>query len=276
MSRSFDILNDAPNNSFNRGANSAAFNRKVEGLIQCVRARLIRASDCYRVMKLKIAAIALLVMSLTLLVRAQRVEKPSYVSGRITTLWGAPIEQAQVSFYKLKGFGGISPTEKLAQRVTTGKDGKYKATVSHGEYRVEVITNGQGKTEVWRFYLGDDDNRILDIGVPLGNWHFVSRMKVSGVVRQPDGTPVRDATVTMIPAYSYNEPQTFVSFQGRTDAQGRYDFVSLEVGDFVVYVAKPGFLPDSAAFRLNNGEEKTVDIELKVAPQFEFLPKHKK
>ena len=227
-------------------------------------------------MRLKIIAVALSVLTLTLLVWGQRVEKPSHVSGRVSTLWGAPIKRAQVSFYKLEGFGGISPTEKLIQRVTTDKDGDYKATVSHGEYRVEVVTNGQGKTEIWRFYLGDNDNRILDIGVPLGNWHFVSRMKVSGVVRQPDGTPVRDATVTMIPAYPYYEPHAFVSSQGRTDAQGRYDFVSMEVGDFVVYVAKPGFLPDSAAFRLNNGEEKRVDIELKAAPAFEFLPKRKK
>ena len=45
MLRPFDILNDAPNNSFNRSANSAAFIRKVEGLIHCVRARLIRALD---------------------------------------------------------------------------------------------------------------------------------------------------------------------------------------------------------------------------------------
>ena len=46
MLRPFDILKDAPNNSFNRSAYSAAFIRKVEGLIQCVRARLIRALGC--------------------------------------------------------------------------------------------------------------------------------------------------------------------------------------------------------------------------------------
>jgi hypothetical protein len=117
---------------------------------------------------------------------------------------------------------------------------------------------------------------VLDIGMPFGNWHFIAPMRVAGTVKQPDGKPITDATVTMIPAYSYNEPQAFVSFQGRTDAQGQYDFGSLEVGDFVVYAAKPGFLPSSTAFRLNNGEKKTVDIELKVAPEFEYLPKPKK
>jgi hypothetical protein len=49
MLRPFDILNDAPNNSFKRSANGAAFIRKVEGLIHCVRARLIRALGRYRV-----------------------------------------------------------------------------------------------------------------------------------------------------------------------------------------------------------------------------------
>ena len=66
-------------------------------------------------------------------------EKPSFVSGRITTLWNEPIEKAKLSFYKLEGFSGASPTEQLKQTVFTDKDGSYKATLSHGEYRVEIV-----------------------------------------------------------------------------------------------------------------------------------------
>jgi hypothetical protein len=159
--------------------------------------------------------------------------------------------------------------------VETDKDGNYEAVVPWGQYRVEAKLSGLGHTEVWRFYLGENDDRVLDIGIPNGNWHFIRDMRVSGIVTQPGGKVISDATVTMIPAYSYNEPQAFVSHQERTDAQGRYDFTSVEVGDFVVYVAKPGFLPGSTAFRLNNGEKKTVDIELQVAPDFEYFPKSK-
>ena len=206
----------------------------------------------------------------------QHVTKPAQVRGRITTLWGEPVKQAQVSFYKLQGDSGISPREDLIVAVSTDNDGNYKAVVPWGQYRVAIKGRGLDDAEVWRYYLGEGDDRVLDIGLPLGNWHIVSRMKASVIVKEPDGSVVPDATVTMIPAYSYNEPQSFVSHQRRTNAQGRYDFVSLEVGDFVVYVAKPGFLPSSTAFRLNNGEEKLIDIELKVAPKFEFLPKLKK
>ena len=147
---------------------------------------------------------------------------------------------------------------------------------SRGDSIAEIKGHGWENAEVWRYYLGEGDDGILDIGAHQGNWHVIRRMKVSVVVKQPDGKPVSDATITMIPAYSYNEPQSFVSLQQRTNDQGRYDFFPLEVGDFVLYVAKPGFLPGSAAFRVNNGEEKAIDIELKVAPPFEFFPWLKK
>jgi Carboxypeptidase regulatory-like domain len=206
----------------------------------------------------------------------QRIEKPAQVRGRITTLWGEPVKQAKVSFYKLQGDSGFSSREDFIGAVSTDNDGNYRAVVPWGQYRVEIKGRRWESAEVWRYYLGEGDDGVLDIGTPQGDWHIVSRMKVRVIVKEPNGSVVPDATVTMIPAYSYNEPQSFVSHQRRTDAQGRYDFFSLEVGDFVVYVAKPGFLPSSTAFRLNNGEEKLIDIKLKVAPKFEFLPKIKK
>ena len=226
-------------------------------------------------MKTRILCIALL-LAVGAFAFGQYVAKPAHVRGRITTLWGEPIDKAQVSFYKLEGISGISRTEKLVQKVTTDKDGNYKTVIPWGQYRVEIKGHGWENAEVWRYYLGEGDDGILDIGAHQGNWHVIRRMKVSVVVKQPDGKPVSDATITMIPAYSYNEPQSFVSLQQRTNDQGRYDFFPLEVGDFVLYVAKPGFLPGSAAFRVNNGEEKAIDIELKVAPPFEFFPWLKK
>jgi hypothetical protein len=45
MLRPFDILNDAPNNSFNRSANSAAIIRKVEGLIHCAEVHVQRRNE---------------------------------------------------------------------------------------------------------------------------------------------------------------------------------------------------------------------------------------
>jgi hypothetical protein len=215
-----------------------------------------------------------LLIALSFIALAQT-NKPALVSGRITTLWGEPIGRAKLSFYKLEGFSGFSPTEKLTQTVFTDKEGDYKATLSHGEYRVEIVGSRFGQTEVWRFYVGDNDNRILDFGVPLGNWHFIAPMRVEGTVTDETGKPVSDATVTMMSVYNPNIAETWVSAQIRTDAKGNYSIGTLEVGDYVLIVSRPNYLPSSTAFRLNNGEQKKYSFELKVAPKFEFFPKKK-
>jgi len=44
----------------------------------------------------------------------------------------------------------------------------------------------------------------------------------------------------------------------------------MKVGVFVVYVAGPGFLPGSTAFRLDGGEVRAVEVELKAAPEVEL------
>jgi hypothetical protein len=125
-------------------------------------------------MKQRILAIALSVTLVSLSVWAQGAEKAARVRGRVTTLWGDPVEQARVSFYKLKGISGNSPTERLIRRVETDNDGNYKAVVPWGQYRVEVKdSSGVGGTEIWMFYLGENDDRVLDIGMPSGNWHFI-------------------------------------------------------------------------------------------------------
>jgi hypothetical protein len=202
-------------------------------------------------------------------------DKPSFVSGRITTLWGEPLEKAKVSFYKLEGFSGASSTEKLTQTVFTDKAGNYKATLFHGHFRVEIVAKGFSQTEVWRFYLGNGDDRILDFGVSVGNWHIVLPMRIEGIITDETGNPVSDATVTMMAVHIPNVAKTFVSTQVRTDSKGSYSIGTLEVGDYVLIVSKPNYLPASTAFRLNNGEKKKQNLELKVAPKFEFLPKKK-
>lgn len=94
------------------------------------------------------------------------------VKGRVTTLWGEPFGEAEVSFYELEGISGNSPTEKLVRRVVADNDGNYKADkLPWGQYRAGVSAKGYGHTEVWRFYLARDADEILDVGVPMGYLH---------------------------------------------------------------------------------------------------------
>jgi hypothetical protein len=190
-------------------------------------------------------------------------EELASVSGRVTTLWGEPIEQAEVSFLQLEGISGHSPTEKLVQRVMTDKGGNYATgKLPWGQYRVNVDFKGYGHTEVWRFYLWRGANRVLDIGVPMGMLHGIEAAKISGVVRQANNILLRDATVTLVNAYDMRETQ-----QVRTDENGRYSLTEIQLGDYVLYVTKPGFGVSSTTLRLSNGERKTADIRLSPAPQ---------
>lgn len=185
------------------------------------------------------------------------------VSGRVTTLWGEPVEQANVSFLQLEGISGHSPTEKPVQRVVTDKDGNYTVNkLPSGQYRVNVVFKGYGHTEVWRFYLWGGASRVLDIGVPMGMLHGIEAATISGTVRQPNHNPVKDATVTLVNAYGMGE-----SRQVRTDENGRYSLREIQLGDYVLYVTHPGFGVSATTLRLGNGERKTADFTLSAAPR---------
>lgn len=188
------------------------------------------------------------------------------VKGRITTFWGEPIEKAEVSFYELEGISGISPREKLIRSVITDKEGNYNIEkLPWGQYRVDISAS-YGGNEVWRFYLARNANEVLDVGVPMGYLHLISEMSVSGIVRQVDGSPVANATVTLTNAYDARKIQ-----QTRTDEKGKYKFNTIQVGDFILSSAKSGFYPSAATLRINNGEQKTADIKLEVAPKLDIL-----
>ena len=189
-------------------------------------------------------------------------DEPASVRGRVTTLWGEPVEAVEVSFFELAGIGGTSPTEKLIRRVLTDKEGNYRADkLAPGEYRVAVVFPQYGHTEVWRFYLWRGANRVLDIGVPMGMLHGIEAAEVSGAVKDLNGGLVRDATVTLTNAYNAGESQ-----QVRTDGQGRYSLREIQVGDYVLYVTRPGFGVSVTGLRLSNGEKKRADVRLVPAP----------
>jgi protocatechuate 3,4-dioxygenase beta subunit len=100
----------------------------------------------------------------------------------------------------------------------------------------------------------------------MGYLDHISQMTVSGVVRQVNGSPVSNATVTLTNAYDATESQ-----QTRTDDKGKYKFNEIQVGDYVLYTAKSGFYPSATTFRLDNGERQAADLKLEVAPTFAVL-----
>jgi len=186
-------------------------------------------------------------------------DEPAKVQGRISTLWGEPIEGAEVSFYQLEGIRGISPTEKLVRTTRTDKQGAYRIDdLPWGQYRVNVASLGWGHTEVWRFYLWRGASRVLDMGIPIGYEHSLAQITLSGLIQQVDKTPVEEVTVKLINAFENRESQ-----QVRTDKAGRFEFDLIQPGQYVVYAAKPGYLVSSASVDLGNGSKEALNLILK-------------
>jgi len=212
---------------------------------------------------MKTASITLLSLAFLLVSTAGKPETDlAQVTGRVTTLWGEPCEEAEVSFYELEGIKGTSPTEKLIKQVRTNKSGEYSATdLPYGHYRVDVSLPGYGNTEIWRFYLWRDAKRVLDLGVPMGILHHVSQINVSGRVVDENKSPVENATVTLINAYN-----TSKVYQTRTTSSGNYSFDVIQIGEYVLWVTKPGHGISTTNVQLGNGERKVIDLKLKKQP----------
>ncbi len=82
---------------------------------------------------------------------------------------------------------------------------------------------------------------------------------VSGTVKDASGASVTDASVTLL------NLGTGVRQSNRTDAQGRYSFPVLPVGNYVLEVNHAGFKPyRSAAIALDLGGALVLDITLQV------------
>jgi carboxypeptidase family protein len=82
---------------------------------------------------------------------------------------------------------------------------------------------------------------------------------ITGIVTDPSGAPVPAATVTA------KNTETGAERSSVTDDAGRYQFVSLPVGQYEVTVAKTGFQEAiRSGIRLVIGQEASVDLQLQV------------
>ena len=206
----------------------------------------------------RILPLSLLCLVIAATSAASQDDELASVSGRVTTLWGAPLETAEVAFFQLEGIQGNSPTEQLVRRVTTDKNGEYQINeLPWGQYRVEVGLRGYGQTEVWRFYLWRGAKRTLDIGIPLGTYHHIAQMHIRCTVKDAANKPIKGATLTFINLYDSSESQ-----QVRTDANGRYHLETMQEGDYSLYASKPAFAVSSKTITIRSGDRKTFDFVL--------------
>jgi len=98
---------------------------------------------------------------------------------------------------------------------------------------------------------------VLSSSLPL--FGQVDRATVTGVLRDPSGGVVTDATITI--AY----PATNLSRSVVSNAQGVYLLGNLPVGHAVIEAGKAGFRPIHVDTDLKVGETKTLDFEMDLA-----------
>ncbi|WP_460696185.1 MSCRAMM family protein [Nocardia thraciensis] len=162
-----------------------------------------------------------------------------------------PVPNAQVSVLDLRG-------EVLAC-AATGLDGRFGVDeLPEGEFTVAVSALGFHPTAVPVRVSGSDTTRI-EVALRPG-------VRLRGVVRVADGSPVVNAHVTLADSLG-NVVDTLT-----TGADGAYSFGNLEEGDYTVVAS--GYAPVTTRVSVRGGDVGSVDMELSHAvPSVSLAPR---
>jgi hypothetical protein len=150
------------------------------------------------------------------------------IQGRISDPFGFPIQGAKVEFLsedRAREFHEIA--DKLgAYAITNLPAGRYKVLISSLGFATE-----ERSMRVW-----DGEELIFDVGLSTGGADL-SPIEVTGTVRQPDNTPLKDATITVENAFNQRLIQKV-----RTDKEGHYTVSIDNPGQYIVAASKAGFM----------------------------------
>jgi outer membrane receptor protein involved in Fe transport len=105
---------------------------------------------------------------------------------------------------------------------------------------------------------------LIVLGITL-SYAQTSRGTVTGVVSDPSGAVVADATVTL------KSDSTGISQTAKSNSAGIYRFESISIGDYVVTAEATGFGKSSAKITVNAGLVANRDFALKVAAMGEDI-----
>lgn len=97
---------------------------------------------------------------------------------------------------------------------------------------------------------------LLSCSVPL--FAQFDAASVLGFVRDSSGTSIGDASVTL------TNVQTGVTLSTHTDGEGRYEFDSVRIGEYVVSASSASFsVADTPPFALSVNARQRVDVGLR-------------
>ncbi|MFC8195467.1 MFS transporter [Streptomyces sp. NPDC057298] len=133
-------------------------------------------------------------------------------------------------------------------RGTSGEDGRYAlSTPGPGSY-VLIAAAGGHQPQAVGVTVGE---RPVELDVVLGG-----AGRLTGSVTTADGTPVRDATVTLTDVHGEVVATT------RSGREGDYDITELVAGEYTLAASAPAFRPAALPVSVQAARETRQDVEL--------------
>ncbi|MFH9727339.1 MFS transporter [Streptomyces sp. NPDC017254] len=133
-------------------------------------------------------------------------------------------------------------------RGASGEDGRYALSVPGGGAYVLIAAAGGHQPQAVSVTVGD---RPVELDVVLGG-----AGRLAGAVVTADGTPVRDAAVTL------TDVRGEVVASTRTGREGGYVISDLVAGEYTLAASAPAFRPAALPVSVQASRETRQDIEL--------------
>lgn len=162
------------------------------------------------------------------------------VSGRVQHSDGTNVGRAALTL--IDGLG------RQVGRGASGDDGRYALSVPGSGSYVLIAAAGGHQPQAVSVTVGE---RPVDLQVVLGG-----AGRLAGAVLTPDGTPVRDAAVTL------TDVRGEVVATTRTGYEGGYVIGELVAGEYTLAASAPAFRPAALPVSVQPARETRQDIEL--------------
>ncbi|MEU3606637.1 MFS transporter [Streptomyces sp. NPDC035033] len=133
-------------------------------------------------------------------------------------------------------------------RGASGEDGRYALSVPGSGAYVLIAAAGGHQPQAVSVTVGD---RPVELDVVLGG-----AGRLAGTVRTADGTPVRDAAVTL------TDVRGEVVASTRSGREGGYVITELVAGEYTLAASAPAFRPAAVPVSVQSSRETRQDIEL--------------
>jgi len=169
----------------------------------------------------------ILLIATAFIVHADRAfSQTSEVRGRVTDLFGTPLQNALVK----AGSEGQN-----FQNTKTSVTGEYVVgALSAGKIHLSYSLTGFHNEDV-EIYLDGKESKVLDVGLSAGQLTPLPGLKLKGVIKDKLNKAVEDATISVINVFNQTV-KTSVS----SNKNGKYEIEISQRGIYILQITKPG------------------------------------